>query len=64
LIKKLLFKQNRYPVILRQFSIREGSGGRGKFKGGDGVIRELEFRKNVFLFFFFFFLKKTDQLVI
>ncbi|CEN61262.1 Putative 5-oxoprolinase [Aspergillus calidoustus] len=34
----------RYPVILRQFSIREGSGGRGKFRGGDGVIRELEFR--------------------
>ncbi|KAL3451726.1 Hydantoinase B/oxoprolinase-domain-containing protein [Aspergillus insuetus] len=34
----------RYPVILRQFSIREGSGGRGKYRGGDGVIRELEFR--------------------
>ncbi|KAL4938920.1 hypothetical protein BDV06DRAFT_231453 [Aspergillus oleicola] len=34
----------RYPVILRQFSIRTGSGGRGKYRGGDGVIRELEFR--------------------
>ncbi|KAL2866076.1 Hydantoinase B/oxoprolinase-domain-containing protein [Aspergillus lucknowensis] len=34
----------RYPVILRQFSIREGSGGRGEYRGGDGVIRELEFR--------------------
>ncbi|KAL4806607.1 Hydantoinase B/oxoprolinase-domain-containing protein [Aspergillus unguis] len=34
----------RYPVILRQFSIRQGSGGKGKYKGGDGVIRELEFR--------------------
>ncbi|KAL2813608.1 Hydantoinase B/oxoprolinase-domain-containing protein [Aspergillus granulosus] len=34
----------RYPVILRQFSIREGSGGKGRFRGGDGVIRELEFR--------------------
>lgn len=34
----------RYPVILRQFSIRRGSGGRGQYRGGDGVIRELEFR--------------------
>lgn len=34
----------RYPVILRQFSIRAGSGGQGKFCGGNGVIRELEFR--------------------
>ncbi|KAI6860025.1 hydantoinase B/oxoprolinase [Hortaea werneckii] len=34
----------RYPVILRQFSIREGSGGRGCWRGGDGVVRELEFR--------------------
>ncbi|KAJ3634428.1 hypothetical protein Zmor_019091 [Zophobas morio] len=37
--------ENRYPVILRQFSLRKGSGGLGKFKGGDGVIREIEFRK-------------------
>ena len=28
--------------MLREFSIRKGSGGQGKFKGGDGVIRELE----------------------
>ncbi|KAJ5088919.1 Hydantoinaseoxoprolinase N-terminal [Penicillium angulare] len=34
----------RYPVILRQFSIRQRSGGAGRFNGGDGVIRELEFR--------------------
>ncbi|KAJ5586345.1 hypothetical protein N7450_006132 [Penicillium hetheringtonii] len=34
----------RYPVILRQFSIRNSSGGQGQFRGGDGVIRELEFR--------------------
>ncbi|RMZ02883.1 hypothetical protein D0860_07040 [Hortaea werneckii] len=34
----------RYPVILRQFSIREGSGGRGRWRGGDGVVREPEFR--------------------
>jgi 5-oxoprolinase (ATP-hydrolysing) len=34
----------RYPVVLRQFSIRKGSGGKGLYTGGDGVIRELEFR--------------------
>jgi len=35
--------ERRYPVILRQFSIREGSGGKGLHKGGDGVIRDIEF---------------------
>ncbi|GAM37330.1 oxoprolinase [Talaromyces pinophilus] len=34
----------RYPVILRQFSIRKRSGGRGQYNGGDGSVRELEFR--------------------
>lgn len=33
----------RYPVILREFSLRRGSGGRGHFAGGDGVVREVEF---------------------
>lgn len=36
--------ERRYPVILRQFSLRSGSGGRGQFNGGDGIIREIEFR--------------------
>ncbi|MZH02074.1 MAG: 5-oxoprolinase, partial [Nitrospinae bacterium] len=31
------------PILLREFSIRKGSGGKGKFNGGDGVDRELEF---------------------
>ncbi|MBT3923987.1 MAG: 5-oxoprolinase [Nitrospina sp.] len=35
--------EQRYPVLLREFSIRKDSGGKGKFKGGDGVIREIEF---------------------
>jgi 5-oxoprolinase (ATP-hydrolysing) len=35
--------EQRYPVLLRQFSIRKGSGGKGRFNGGDGVIREIEF---------------------
>ena len=29
----------RYPVVLDEFSIREGSGGKGRFRGGDGVTR-------------------------
>lgn len=36
--------EKRYPVILREFSIRENSGGDGAFKGGNGVVRDIEFR--------------------
>ncbi len=32
-----------YPVLLREFSFRKDSGGKGKFNGGDGLIREIEF---------------------
>ncbi|MFZ9064531.1 MAG: hydantoinase B/oxoprolinase family protein [bacterium] len=35
--------ERRYPVLLREFSIRKGSGGKGEFNGGDGLVRELEF---------------------
>jgi len=31
-----------YPFRVRRYSYREGSGGRGQFKGGDGLIREME----------------------
>jgi len=34
--------ERRYPVLLHEFSLRKGSGGKGKYSGGDGVIRELE----------------------
>ncbi len=37
--------EQRYPVRLRQFAIRRGSGGAGQWRGGDGVIREFEFEK-------------------
>lgn len=33
----------RFPVLLESFSIREDSGGKGKFNGGNGVIRRLQF---------------------
>jgi 5-oxoprolinase (ATP-hydrolysing) len=35
--------ERRYPVILRQFSLRGGTGGDGLFRGGDGVVRDVEF---------------------
>jgi 5-oxoprolinase (ATP-hydrolysing) len=34
--------ERRYPVLLREFALRPGSGGRGEHNGGDGVIREIE----------------------
>ncbi|OAA53586.1 Hydantoinase B/oxoprolinase [Niveomyces insectorum RCEF 264] len=36
--------EKRYPVILREFSIRHGSGGAGLHRGGDGCVRDIEFR--------------------
>ncbi|KAK3853136.1 hypothetical protein Pcinc_040305 [Petrolisthes cinctipes] len=37
--------ERRYPVILNKFSLNPNTGGNGKFRGGDGVIRELLFRR-------------------
>jgi 5-oxoprolinase (ATP-hydrolysing) len=39
--------ERRYPVILREFSLRPNSGGRGEFVGGDGVVREIEFLESL-----------------
>lgn len=36
--------ERRYPCILHRFGIRTGSGGRGRNPGGNGVVREIEFR--------------------
>ena len=35
----------RFPVILESFSLRQGSGGIGKHRGGNGVIRRVKFRE-------------------
>ncbi|MBX9952720.1 MAG: hydantoinase B/oxoprolinase family protein [Candidatus Obscuribacterales bacterium] len=35
----------RYPVLLEHFGVRQGSGGAGKNRGGDGSIRRLRFLK-------------------
>ena len=37
--------EKRYPVLLREFAIRTGSGGRGRRRGGDGCIRDIELRR-------------------
>ena len=31
-----------YPLRVREYRLRKGSGGRGKQRGGDGVVREIE----------------------
>ncbi len=36
-----VFEQT-YPVRVRSYSIRRNSGGAGKFRGGDGIVREIE----------------------
>ena len=33
----------RYPVLLESFAIRSGSGGAGRWPGGDGVVRRIRF---------------------
>ncbi len=34
--------EHRYPLIMRRHSLREGSGGDGKWRGGMGIVREYE----------------------
>jgi N-methylhydantoinase B len=31
-----------YPFRVRRYGLRRGSGGRGKFQGGEGIVREIE----------------------
>ena len=35
----------RFPVLLKEFSIRRDSGGTGQYKGGDGVVRHIRFQE-------------------
>lgn len=35
----------RFPVLVEEFSIRRGSGGSGRYAGGNGVLRRLQFRE-------------------
>lgn len=35
--------ESRFPVRVLSFAIRQGSGGEGQHRGGDGIVREIEF---------------------
>ncbi|MEH2196085.1 MAG: hydantoinase B/oxoprolinase family protein [Nostoc sp.] len=35
--------ETRYPVLLESFSLRPNSGGKGKYSGGNGVVRRIRF---------------------
>ena len=35
--------EQRFPVRIREFSVRPGTGGAGRYPGGDGACREYEF---------------------
>ncbi len=37
----------RFPVVVESFSVRPGSGGAGKHRGGDGVIRRVRFEEDM-----------------
>jgi 5-oxoprolinase (ATP-hydrolysing) len=39
--------ENRYPVRLREFALRVGSGGAGEYRGGDGLVRRVEFLESM-----------------
>ena len=45
--------ESRYPVVLRESSVRNGSGGgndsggAGKHRGGNGMVREIEFKSTL-----------------
>jgi 5-oxoprolinase (ATP-hydrolysing) len=39
--------EHRYPVRLERFEIQPNTGGKGKYRGGNGVVREIRFLENV-----------------
>ncbi|WP_073059376.1 hydantoinase B/oxoprolinase family protein [Fodinibius roseus] len=39
--------EHRYPVRLDRYAIRKGSGGEGKWKGGNGILRQITFLQPV-----------------
>ena len=41
-----VFEQN-FPVVVESFSVREGSGGKGRWPGGNGVVRRVRFTEPV-----------------
>lgn len=41
--------ERRFPVLVEQFARRADSGGKGRWQGGDGIVRRLRFRSPVTL---------------
>jgi len=39
--------ESRFPVVLEDFHIREGSGGKGRWNAGDGTSRTIRFRERM-----------------
>ncbi len=39
--------ERKFPVRLHHFGLRENSGGEGKWRGGDGIVREIEFLEDL-----------------
>ncbi len=39
--------ESAYPVRVRRYSLRRGSGGEGQFQGGEGMMREIEFLADI-----------------
>lgn len=39
--------EQRYPVLLKEFSIRRSSGGKGKWNAGDGIYRNIRFEETM-----------------
>ncbi|MEZ5995504.1 MAG: hydantoinase B/oxoprolinase family protein [Hyphomonadaceae bacterium] len=37
----------RFPVLVEEFSVRRGSGGGGRHRGGDGAVRRIRFRERM-----------------
>ncbi|HLM98858.1 MAG TPA: hydantoinase B/oxoprolinase family protein [Bryobacteraceae bacterium] len=35
--------ERQYPLRVRRYEVRRGSGGKGKSRGGEGIVREIEF---------------------
>ncbi len=34
--------ERQLPILVRRYGVRRGSGGAGRFRGGDGVVKEIE----------------------
>jgi 5-oxoprolinase (ATP-hydrolysing) len=39
--------ESRFPVLLEEFSVRAGSGGAGRHRGGDGAVRRIRFLEDM-----------------